>query len=90
MTDKKPTKKQTKKAKVERDCIIPPALPKGELHKLLFRQSEKEAEEIKNYVEWRARGKEKVLHTEKVASERIFGREHDVWAFTPIKSGGGW
>lgn len=61
------------------DCVIPPALPKGELHKLLFRQSGKEAEEIKNYVEWQAHGEEKVLHVEKVASERIFGRQHNVW-----------
>jgi len=79
MTDKKPTKKQSKKVKVEDDCLIPPALPKGELHELLFRQSEMEAEKIKEYVEWQAHGKEKVLHAEKVASERIFGRQHDVW-----------
>lgn len=61
------------------DCLIPPALPKGELHKLLFRNSEQEAQEIKDYVEWQARGEERVLHAEKVASERIFGREHNVW-----------
>jgi hypothetical protein len=29
------------------DCAVPPALPKAELHKLLFRPSEQEAEEIK-------------------------------------------
>jgi hypothetical protein len=41
--------------------------------------SERQAQEIKDYVEWRAHGEKKVLHVEKVASERIFGREHDVW-----------
>ena len=68
-----------KLAKPEGECLIPPAVPKGELHKLLFRQSEKEAQNIKEYVEWQARGKEKVLHAEKVASERVFGRDYDVW-----------
>jgi hypothetical protein len=61
------------------DCIVPPALPKVELHKLMFGQSEYEAEEIKGYVEWQAHGEETVLHAEKVASERVFGREYDVW-----------
>jgi hypothetical protein len=61
------------------DCIVPPALPKAELQKLLFRQSEHEAEEIKGYVEWQAHGEEAVVHAEKLASERVFGREYDVW-----------
>ncbi len=30
-------------------------------------------------MEWQANGEEKVLHLEKVASERLFGRRHDVW-----------
>ena len=63
----------------KRECTIPPELPKAELHKLLFRQSEEEARRIKDYVEWQAHGEEEVLHTEKVASERVFGREYDVW-----------
>jgi hypothetical protein len=61
------------------DCIVPPALPKGDLHKLMFRHSEEEARDIRDYVEWQARGEEKVLHAEKVAHERIMGRDHDVW-----------
>jgi hypothetical protein len=73
------TKKLPIAAKPQGDCIIPPELPKEELHKLLFRQSEKEAQEITDYVEWQAHGEEKVLHAQKVASERIFGRQHDVW-----------
>jgi len=61
------------------DCVVPPALPKQELHKLLFRQSEHEAQGIREYVEWQTHGDEQVLHVEKVASERVFGREYDVW-----------
>ena len=77
MVKAKATKK--KPAPANGGCIVPPALPKGELHKLLFRHSATEAQEIKDYDEWQARGKEKVLHAEKVASERVFGRQHDVW-----------
>ncbi len=58
--------------------MIPPAIPKPELHKLMFRHSELEAQAIKEYVGSQARD-EIVLHLEKVASERIFGRDHDVW-----------
>jgi hypothetical protein len=61
------------------ECTIPPALPKTELNKLLFRQSEREAQEIKDYFDWQSHGKEKALHAEKVASERVFGRNFDVW-----------
>jgi hypothetical protein len=60
-------------------CAVPPALPKAELHKLLFRQPEPEARRIADYVEWQAHGEEEVLHAEKVASERVFSREYDVW-----------
>src|SRR5258708_5296576 len=38
------------------DCAFPPALPKAELHKLLFRQSEREGDEIATYVECQAVG----------------------------------
>jgi hypothetical protein len=48
--------KGTKEAKDE--CLVPPALPKGELHKLLFKQSENEAKAIKDYVEWQAHGED--------------------------------
>jgi hypothetical protein len=44
----------------------------------MFRQSELEAQAIKDYMAWQARD-ENVLHVEKVASERIFERDHDVW-----------
>jgi hypothetical protein len=72
--------KQRRAKKVPTDeCIIPPTLPKEELHKLLFRQSENEAQRIREYVQSQTHGNELVLHVEKVASERVFGREYDVW-----------
>ena len=61
------------------DCIVPSALPKAALRQFLFRQSEQETQEISDYVEWQARGEEKVLHAEKVATERVFGCKYDVW-----------
>jgi hypothetical protein len=33
----------------------------------------------KGELEWQCHGEEKVLHAEKVASERVFGRDYDVW-----------
>jgi len=41
---------------------VPPALPKDQLHKLLFARLEQDAREIKDYVEWQCRREEKVLH----------------------------
>jgi hypothetical protein len=64
---------------VEGECVVPPPLPKAELQKLLFQQTEQEAVEIKDYVEWQCHGAERVLHAEKLASERVFGRDHDAW-----------
>jgi hypothetical protein len=69
----------SKPAKPNDDCLIPPELSKAELQKLLFRQSEHEAQRIKEYFAWQSHGKEKALHAEKVASERVFGREYNVW-----------
>jgi len=77
MTKKKTREIPAKKVRTD-ECVIPPALPKTELHKLLFRQSENEAQQIREYVEWQAHGEETVLHVEKVASERVFGRDYDV------------
>jgi len=62
------------------ECLIPPELPKEQLHKLMFRHSEEEAQGVRDYVEWQSRrNKAKVLHAEKVASERVMGRDYDVW-----------
>ena len=79
MAKKAPQKSKSNASSPASECLIPPALPKPELHKLLFKQSDKEAQEIKEYIEWQSRGEEKVLHAEKVASERVFSRDYDVW-----------
>jgi hypothetical protein len=82
MDQQRMTKKNARKERAQipaDECIIPPALPKEELHKLLFRQSENDGQRIREYVEWQAHGDETVLHVEKVASERVLGREYDVW-----------
>lgn len=35
---------------------------------------------MRNHVEWQSRlNKAKVLHAEKIASERVMGRDYDVW-----------
>jgi len=68
-----------KSVKPKGDCIIPPVLPKAELHKLFFRQSKRETQNIKECVERRCHGEEKVLHAERVASERAFGRDCEAW-----------
>jgi hypothetical protein len=65
-------------------CIVPPALPKSELHKLMFRPSDEEKAAIVDYVEWQSnkdpeKDQEKVLHAEKIASERVLGTDYDVW-----------
>lgn len=76
----KATKAKKIKAPEGDACTIPPELPKKQLHKLMFRHSEEEAQGIRDYVEWQSRrNKAKVLHAEKVASERVMGRDYDVW-----------
>jgi hypothetical protein len=76
---KRTVTKITKGAK-SGDCVIPPEIPKEQMHKLMFRQSDEEAQRIRDYVEWQSRrNKSRVLHAEKVASERVMGREYDVW-----------
>lgn len=71
---------KTRKTKGDSACTIPPELPKDQLHKLVFHQPPEEAQKIREYVEWQSRrDNEKVLHAEKVASERVLGREYNVW-----------
>ena len=79
MTDRRKSRAKRSKLTASTDCLVPPALPKGDLHKLMFRYSEEEAKAVRDYVEWQARGEERVLHAEKVARERVMGRDHDVW-----------
>jgi hypothetical protein len=85
-TYKKARREVSAPAKPDGECLIPPELPKAELHKLLFRQSDREAQEIKDYVDWQSHGKEKALHAKKVASERVFGLKFDVGRFTVARA----
>lgn len=73
----KPTKDKSV-APANDSCTIPPALPLDQLHKLQFHTSANEVQNIRDYVEWQA-PEEKVLHAEKVAGERVLGRDYDVW-----------
>jgi hypothetical protein len=69
-------RKKKKKAKFKDECTIPPALPKHVLSTLvMFNPRSKKA--IADYVEIQAR--EKVLHTEKVKTEHVMGRDHECW-----------
>ena len=76
------------------DCIVPPEIPKTELHKLVLEQSPHELREISDYVEWQCNKKreneieetgnsaeveEVVQHAEKLRTERVFGTDYDVW-----------
>lgn len=82
-----PKKSSEQRNAGEEDCDTPPAIPKEDLHKLMFRQSEQEFAEIASYVEWQSRKDgEKVIHAEKVAQERVMGRQHDVWDVHTDKS----
>jgi hypothetical protein len=69
-------RQKKKKAKFREGCTIPPALPKHILSMLvMFNPRSKKA--IANYVEVRAR--EKVLHTEKIKTEHVMGRDYECW-----------
>jgi hypothetical protein len=82
---------KSSKSKKSGNCSIPPELPKEQLQKLMFHQPEAEAQGIRDYVEWQSRrDKEKVLHAEKVASERVMGREYDVWDVHTDRGEGRW
>lgn len=58
-------------------AVMPPTLSRESLHKLMVRRNEHQERHVKDYVERQAG--EKVLHAEKVATERINGDDHEVW-----------
>ena len=61
------------------DCVIPGPAPSRELGRLKVRPDpEHEARHVREYMETQARD-ERVTHLEKVATERVFDRKHDVW-----------
>jgi predicted Zn-ribbon and HTH transcriptional regulator len=82
---------KSRKSKKSAPCTIPPELPKEQLHKLMFHQPGAEVQSVRDYVEWQSRrDNEKVLHAEKVASERVMGREYDVWDVHTDSGEGRW
>jgi len=61
------------------DCVIPGPVPSRELGRVKLRPDpEYEVRHIREYMEWQARD-ERVIHLEKVGSERVFSRKHDIW-----------
>jgi hypothetical protein len=61
------------------DCTIPGPVPSAALSQLKVRPDpENEKRQVAEYMAWQARN-ERVIHLEKVASERVFDRKHDVW-----------
>lgn len=75
-------------------CLIPPAMQKTELRNFVHQQFEHETREVSDYIEWQCNAKrereieetgsseleeELVEHAEKLKSERVFGRDYDVW-----------
>ncbi len=74
-----PKAKKTIKRKVKiTECTIPSRVSDSVLNKFVFKRSEREAQAIRDYVEWQSR-KEKVTYLEKVATEHVFDRKHDAW-----------
>jgi hypothetical protein len=74
-TSRKPGKKPGRKS----DCVIPPSLPHEALPALMFKRDDEETRQIADYVEWQARGKERVTHAEKIATERAAGQKYEAW-----------
>jgi hypothetical protein len=64
--------------KVEGECIIPTPLPPDALSSLVLNRHPLEEDPIRRYVESRAPD-ERVVHLEKVRTERVFEREHQAW-----------
>jgi hypothetical protein len=75
-TPKKPKRSNTTAS----ECIIPPRPSDSILNQFTLWRSERDAQAIREYVEWQSRKeKEKVTYLEKISTEHIFGRKHDAW-----------
>ena len=60
------------------DHVLPPGIPIEALPRLVFEQDERSAGEIAEYVEGQSHD-EKVLHAEKVITQKILGRQYQCW-----------
>lgn len=69
----------------EDDCTIPSAPSPEVLQKYVLSRDEEGQQEIASYVEWQV-DEETVQYLEKVKSERVLGRDVDVWDVRTDKS----
>jgi hypothetical protein len=76
--EQRKNKPSARAPKPKGECIIPPAMPVEALGDFTLNTGGSEADRVRSYVEWQARG-ETVKHLEKVASESIFGQPMDAW-----------
>jgi hypothetical protein len=60
------------------ECVIPPPLPPEAMRLFVLGRNAHREREIAEHVESQAHGEE-VMHVEKLKSEFVFGREHEVW-----------
>jgi predicted RNA-binding Zn-ribbon protein involved in translation (DUF1610 family) len=68
-----------RKKRPDTDCVIPGPVPSSALGRVKVRPDpEHEQRHVREYIESQAPD-ETVGHLEKVASERVFDRKHDVW-----------
>ncbi len=74
----KSLKKAQKQLPSSDECTIPGRVSDSVLNKFVLNRSDREAQAIREYVEWQSR-KEKVTYLEKVATEHLFDRKLDVW-----------
>jgi hypothetical protein len=78
MAKKQKARVRTQRAATSK-CVIPPELPHDALPNLMFKRDDEETAAIASYVEWQARGKEKVTHAEKIATEKVAGQKYEAW-----------
>lgn len=77
----KPKKRSTSRRRTrgnKSECIIPPPVPLEVLPEFTLNTPAHTERRIREYVEWQAKD-EKVKHAERVTTETIFGRRHEVW-----------
>ncbi len=74
---KKSTSRRRTRAKTGR-CVIPPPVPLEVLPQFNLNTPARKERRIREYVEWQAKD-EKVKHAERVTTETILGRRHEVW-----------
>src|SRR5688572_19612872 len=72
-----PNKNSKAQPRSDEDCTLPVAPTPEVLRKYVLTQNEEEEQEIASYVEWQA--KEAVHFLEKNKTERVLGRDVNVW-----------